>query len=751
MNNRRHGLSLRLSAAITAALLSAPLAHAQTAPPTQATNAPGNDETVTTLPTVIVTANKRTQNVQDVPMAVSVMGGYQLERMNAADFGDYLTKMPGVNVISAGEGMTQIVMRGVTSGSRQPNASVGTYIDDAPFGSSTVYAIGALLTPDIDPSDLERVEVLRGPQGTLYGSNTLGGLIKFVTRPPDATAFSGRAQVDGSSLDHGGNGFGARLMLNAPLVTDKLAVRVDGFKRHDPGYIDDIGKGVKDANDARVDGGRAQLLWTPNDRVSLRVSALFQNLEGDDLANGGIDVDPHTLQPLYGPYTSRHSPGTGQLDLGYRMYDATLTADFGWATLVATTSYNHLDLDQTFDLTAAYGPILGPLFGLPNAGFSERTPVTQNKFTQEIRLQSPATQQLEWRVGVFYTHERSRYGQTVLSFDAITGAPLPLPTLADLSLGPATFTEWAGYGDITWHFTPRFDVLVGVRQTHDKTQYTQTGDGLLVGPSSFTTTGTDTPTTYLVSPSFKLTDDVMLYARVASGFRPGGPNVGVPPGLGAPVTFGPDKLVNYEVGLKTTLLQHTMTFDVDAFYIDWSHIQLESNIAGIGFLSNGGKAKSQGLEAALEYRPVAGLTLTANASWTDAKLTQDTPSGLVGFKGDRLPYVPRWNANVGAEYNFPIANGWSGYVGANYGYVGSRITDFQSAQDARYNLPSYRVLDLHAGVNFGKWSFGAFVKNATDSRGITVLSFETTDPTAAPFSATYVQPRLVGVTASVDF
>jgi outer membrane receptor protein involved in Fe transport len=243
----------------------------------------------------------------------------------------------------------------------------------------------------------------------------------------------------------------------------------------------------------------------------------------------------------------------------------------------------------------------------------------------------------------------------------------------------------------------------------------------------------------------------MLYARVASGFRPGGPNVGVPPGLGAPIAFGPDKLVNYEIGLKSTLLQHKMTFDIDAFYIDWSQIQLESNIAGIGFMSNGGKAKSQGLEAQLEYRPVAGLTLTANAAWTDAKLTQDTPPGLVGFSGDRLPYVPRWNANVGAEYNFPIANGWSGYVGANYGYVGSRITDFQAAPDARYTLPSFRVLDLHAGVNFGKWSFGAFVKNATDSRGITVLSFETTDPTAAPFSASYVQPRLIGVTASVDF
>ncbi|MGH8192464.1 MAG: TonB-dependent receptor, partial [Rhodanobacteraceae bacterium] len=321
----------------------------------------------------------------------------------------------------------------------------------------------------------------------------------------------------------------------------------------------------------------------------------------------------------------------------------------------------------------------------------------------------------------------------------------------DLNLGPALFTEKALYGDVTYHFTPRFDVLLGARYTHDWTQYTQTGDGLLVGPSHFTTTGTDSPTTYLINPKFKIDDNVMLYGRIASGFRPGGPNVGVPPGLGAPITFGPDNLVNYEVGLKTTLLQRRMTFDIDAFYIDWSHIQLTSNIAGIGFLSNGGKAKSQGIEAAWTLRPVAGLTLTANASWTDAVLTQNTPAGLVGFTGDRLPYVPRWNANVGAEYVFPLADGWSGYAGGNYGYTGSRITDFQSVPDARYHLPSFEVLDLHAGLNHGAWTFGTFVKNATNARGIMILSFETTNPTASPYSATYILPREIGVTASVDF
>ncbi|MGH8146407.1 MAG: TonB-dependent receptor [Rhodanobacteraceae bacterium] len=754
MNSKRNGLSIRLSAAIAAALLGVPLAHAQNAapPPDQgAMKSSATTDAVTVLPTIIVTANKRSQNIQDVPMAVSVLGGYQLEKMNATDFGDYLTRLPGVDLISGGDGQTQIVIRGITSGSRQPNASVGTYIDETPFGSSTVYAIGGLLTPDIDPSDLERVEVLRGPQGTLYGSNTLGGLVKFVTRPPDATRYSGRLQLDGTSVSNGGDGFGARAMVNAPLVKDKLAVRANVYKRHDPGYIDDIGKGESDVNKTKVSGGRVQLMWTPNQRVSLRVSGLFQNLDSPGLANGGVDVDPHTLQPIYGRYENKHPPGTGQFNVGYRLYNATLKADFGWANLIVTSSYDKLDLDQNFDLTDAYAPLLGPMLGLPNVGFSEHTPVSQRKATQEIRLQSPSTQRLEWRVGLFYTHEQSRYGETVLSFDATTGTPIALPTLADLNLGPATFTEWAGYGDITWHFTPRFDVLLGVRYTHDKTQYTQTGNGLLVGPSDFTTNGADTPTTYLVNPSFKLSDNTLLYARVASGFRPGGPNVGVPPGLGAPVTFGPDKLVNYEVGLKTTLLQHKMTFDVDAFYIDWSQIQLESNVAGIGFLSNGGKAKSQGLEAALQYRPVEGLTLTANAAWTDAVLTRDTPTGLVGFSGDRLPYVPRWNANLGAEYVFPIGNGWSGYLGGNYGYTGARETDFQSVPDARYNLPSFKVLDLHAGLDYGAWSFGAYVKNATNSRGVTMLSFETTDPTASPYSATYVMPRLFGITASVNF
>jgi outer membrane receptor protein involved in Fe transport len=243
----------------------------------------------------------------------------------------------------------------------------------------------------------------------------------------------------------------------------------------------------------------------------------------------------------------------------------------------------------------------------------------------------------------------------------------------------------------------------------------------------------------------------MVYGRVASGFRPGGPNVGVPPGLGAPLTFGPDKLVNYELGLKSTVLDRRMTFDVSAFYIDWSQIQLTVVSGGIGFMGNGGRASSKGVEAAWQYAPIGGLMLSANASWTDAKLDADTPSGLFGYKNDALPYVPRWNANVGVDYDFPMAAGWAGFVGASYRYVGRRKTDFVAAPGPRMDIPDYDGIDLRAGVNRGNWTVKAYVKNLTNERGIASLTAETGDPHASPFAAVYVPPRTVGVSVSVDF
>ena len=724
---------------------------ADTGPDQQARPTGSTDPT--DLGTVVVTANKRSERLQDVPMAVSAVSGDQLERETAVNFADYATRVPGLNVISSGQGRTQLVLRGITSGSGQPNSTVGTYIDDVPFGSSTVYAAGGMLTPDIDPADLERIEVLRGPQGTLYGSNTLGGLVKFVTTPPDSTRAYGRLRAGFSSVEDGGTGSDVHAMVNVPLAVDKLALRVNAYERHDPGYVDNVTTGKTDVNRAKVSGARVQLLWTPSDTVSLRLSAMAQNLGSDDagLTDAGVDVDA-ALKPIHGDLKQARPPGSGLFNLKYRLYDASLNADLGGARLFSSTSYGTLDMNSHSDVTPVFGPLLNPMLGLPNGGYSLVNPMTLDKFTQELRLQSPEDRTVEWRAGVFYTREKTNAHQNVNTFDVTTGDPIALPVvLADLSMGPAIFTEWAAYGDVTWHVMPRFSLLLGARYINDRTTCMQRGDGLVVGASDFTIRGSDKPFTYLFNPSFKVSDDLMVYARIASGFRPGGPNVGVPPGLGAPLTFGPDKLVSYELGLKSTVMDRRMTFDVSAFYIDWTQIQLNVVSGGIGFMGNGGKASSQGLEAAWQYAPVSGLLLSANATWTDAKLDADTPPGLFGYKNDALPYVPKWNANLGVDYDFPLASGWSGFVGASYRYVGERKTDFAAAPGPRMDIPDYDGIDLRAGINRGNWTIKAYVKNLTNERGIASLASETADPHASPFAAVYVLPRTVSISASVDF
>ncbi|HZX69628.1 MAG TPA: TonB-dependent receptor [Rhodanobacter sp.] len=705
----------------------------------------------TQLGAIIVTANKRDERLQDVPMAVSVLTEAQLNRQSANSFADYATQVPGLNTISSGQGWTQLVLRGVTSGSHQPNATVGTYIDDTPFGSSSVYAAGSMLTPDIDPHDLERIEVLRGPQGTLYGSNTLGGLVKFVTTPPDTTQTSAYAGIDANSVAGGGSGFGTHATLNLPLVDNTLGLRVNAYTRTDPGYIDNVTTGQKEVNEAKVSGGRAQLLWTPDAKVSVRFSALAQNLSSDGLANGGIDLDPVTVQPVYGWREQARAASTGLFNVKYRLYDLSVNADLGWARFISTSSYGTLRLNENLDFTSQFGPLLNPIFGLSNGGYAELQQIALNKTTQEFRLQSPEDQAWEWRAGMFYTREHTTDQQDITSFDATTGIPIALPPLGTVAVGPADFTEWAGYGDLTWHATPKLSILVGARYSSDRTTYSQTSHGLLIGDIAFTTRSSDRPVTYLFNPSYKFTDNVMGYARVASGFRPGGANVGVPPGLGAPQTFEPDKLVNYELGLKSLMLDKRMSVDVSAYYIDWSKVQLTTISGGIGFLANGGKADIWGAEASWRYNLGSGFTLWSNATYTKAELAENTPAGSVyGIKGDALPYVPKWNANLGADYNFPMG-GWSGFIGGNFSFVGSRAGDFNPVPGPRVQLPGYNNVNLYAGAYVASWTVKVYVKNLANKHGITSAWPETLNPIASPFNATVQTPRTIGISASVDF
>ena len=303
-------------------------AEAQTAP-SQTAPLSGRDApaaSASQVGEVVVTAQKREQRLLDTPVPVTALLPQTLQRLDAVSFEDYLARVPGFAAISGREGETQLILRGITTG-EQPNSTVGTYVDDTPYGSSSVFANGGVLTPDFDPSDLQRIEVLRGPQGTLYGANTLGGLLKFVTTPPDPTGYHARVEADADDVDHGGDGYGLRGMVNIPIVSDKLALRANIFDRDDPGYIDNPVLGRHDLNATRVYGGRVSLLWNATDKLSIRLTASSQNVKSTGTPDE--DVDDATLAPTVGKYQQDRSTNE-ILDNRYRCTRAASTKRSGW-------------------------------------------------------------------------------------------------------------------------------------------------------------------------------------------------------------------------------------------------------------------------------------------------------------------------------------------------------------------------------------------------------------------------------------
>jgi iron complex outermembrane recepter protein len=789
--HRNLGALSALCVAIAAAI-AAPLAAAQSAPAQNAaqpardqsgasnqtaikketTAKPQDRAAVTTLETVTVTATRRSETLQKVPMAISALTYHDIQREHLQDFSDYAANVPGLSAVSAGPGLTGLSIRGISSGSQQPSASVGIYVDDTPYGSSSVFANGSLETPDIDPADLERIEVLRGPQGTLYGAGALGGVIRFITIPPDTENYSGRLEIGGTSVDGGGNGFDVHGMVNLPLVRDKLAIRANVYDRTDPGFIDDAGLGKTDVNESRVKGGRVSLLWTPTDRTSLRVTALAQNLNSDGEPSEALD--PTTLQPVYGDLQQRGAAGSGNFDGRYRLYNATFNTDFGWAKLMSSTSYSTLDSVLSVDATSLL--FLGYQANGQPYSTLEQEPTRQTKATEEIRLQSPNSQTLEWLGGVFFTHETGNAPQNIYAADYYSGtpqaSPFGIPIGGDLQ--PSTYDAYAVYGSLTWHITDRFDVEAGLRYSHDRQHYTEIGYGLLFGsPTPITLLdkrSADSSTTFSLTPQFHINDHAMLYARAASGFLPGGPNVVTVAIPGVPKTFSPTKLTDYELGLKSTSMDDRFTVDLAAYYINWTKIPLVTFVNPFTFLGNGGQAKSKGLEASIEFIPARGLKLSANAAYNDATLTKDAPYPSNGKRGDPLPYAPQFTLSLNGDYDFALGGGWHGYVGASYQYIGERSTDYAFSYPvpgvlpplpSSPTIPGYNTINLRAGVDRDEWNIDVYVKNLTNQRGIVeASSFANYVPVAGQVNpvtgriednATIITPRMFGISVSRNF
>ncbi len=730
-----------------------------------------NQPAASALQEIVVTAQKRQEKLHDVPMGVTAVTTDELQKQRLVSFADLEAKVPGLSVEQIQPGQDRLAIRGQNVGS--VGSTVTTYIDDVPFGSSNALANGSLVTGDFDTWDLQRVEVLRGPQGTLYGAGSEGGLLKYVTNPPDPTREAAAVELGGEDVAHGETAGSIKGMLNMP-IAGSAALRISGDYAGVPGYIDDPSLGKNDINRGYQEGIRASFLLQATDNFSVRLNAFGQNLHTDGTpyidvigAAGTPQTPPaNQLQPSIGDYDQMRFTGEPST-FRYRIYSASLDWNLGWGTASSITSYGTSVQNLYSDASSValapgftFGDLATSVTGVPT-GVAETNDLSVGKFTEELRLASSGTQALEWQVGAFYTRELSTLDQALPTFLIPSQAATGLPAALEIVTLDATYKEASGFGQITYHFNPQFDLALGGRWSENKQSAIETIGGLLINPPQLDTgSSTGTDFTYSIAPRWHITSDTMAYARVATGYRPGGPNA-LPPvaPAGVPASYQSDSTVNYELGTRTSLMDNRLSIDVAAFLVDWKKIQLLEIVDNFGINANGGTAESKGLEWTFGLTPVQGLNLTLTGAYVDAYLTSSAPAAG-GNDGDPLPYVAKLSSSLDGSYTWRTSGDYSGFAGATWTYMGGRWNDFSastsvqggalvSTPNPRIELPSYNTISVRAGFENARWTFLLYCKNVGDQRGLTYYANSGTPNSGG--SIAVVQPRTIGATITTRF
>jgi outer membrane receptor protein involved in Fe transport len=707
----------------------------QTTSPTRldaASNAASSDDEI------IVTAQKREERLAEVPQSVSVLDGDELTRLGVTQFRDYADSVPGLSYNSNGAGYTQIVLRGVTTG-YEASSPVAIYVDEVPYGGSGVWSNSARQAFDAGLFDIDRIEVLRGPQGTLYGASAVGGLVKYVSRLPDTEELTGQLHAGVATTVDGGLSHTIAGALNLPISEGTAGLRVSSFRNHDGGYIDNAALDRDDVNRSDIEGGRIDLLLTPADQLSIRLTAHAQNISRD--GEGSADFNIASVPPG-DEHLVQYRPINEPFEQEFVLYSATVNYDFGWAALTSISALQETTSAFTIDFSP-FAVFYGPYNGLGQANLLDT-----KKFTQELRLTSSIGQTFEWVVGGFYTDEETDYYSAYVASD-LSGEPVPDNLFTSEAL--VAFEESAIFGTLTWNVTDRFDVSGGVRYAQNDQNFAVANTGLFATPDQPRTSSSGDARTYLANARYRVNDRSILYARYATGYRPGGPNSQyfniVTNSLVVPEPFDSDYMDSYELGFRSESADGRFAIDLAAYYIDWENIiiRVYEPATNASYYDNAAGMRVEGAELTLTARPADDLTLAGAFAYTDAYLTEAHPF-LGATAGERMPTVPNFTANLMADYTFSGAPG-TPTIGATFRYVDERSASFDgSAGFPQYALPEYTSVDLRAGWTFDPYQLQLYARNVFDERGQT--SAYTWQGNAR---VAYAQPRTIGLTVTTRF
>lgn len=725
------------------------------------------------LEEVLVTANRRSESLFDIPISMSSISESEILNQGITNMESFYRKVPSLNILDNGASRKNIIIRGLQTSESFENSLTSVYINDL------------LVTADrftINPRtfDLARIEVLRGPQGTLYGGGSMSGTVRYITNRPDPGDFHANFAATLSNTEKGSDNYSFDAMANIPIIEDVLAARIVGYTGDQSGFYKNEFLGKDNQGQVDEEGARLSILWNASDKATLLASVNYARLDQD----GWFQAQ--------GDFKELNQDKTIQEGMGEKsvLYDLTFEYDFGWGYLTSVTGFLEFDSYLTEDRTFLGISEVDPM--LRQAVLDD---VNHERFSQEIRLVSAPESfgKLDWVAGYYYSDdENNQYVGDFLGLGndyvrpgageflgAIPGQDFALPN-PDGSYNDSLFEErgikeeeqHALFGELTWNWTDALSTTIGARTV--KVTSSRGADALIsesfsgadfAFSESFSQPEFDEEdTVYKFNVSYDVNQDFMLYAQRSEGFRPGGGEEApfIPPqctDLATDVLGGPpqavesDSMETYELGTKLSLGNGSVQINAAAFHSDWKDIQVElflggTSTCGIFFVQNAASATSEGIELEVTAQPLDSLLLSLSGSYVDATLDEDEPD-LNASGGDRLPGAPDYQFTASGEYTMPINDQWtaSGYLGVQY--VGEILGKFSSDPEApRTESGDFYTTNVNLRLESERWSLVLFADNVFDERAAT---FGFRNEQANFVETSVLRPRTVGLTVRTWF